>query len=323
MAPHEIYSGRSGKTRTFYDFQRRIPSRDSRDGRNGVIRTGTDLQNRPVPFLLEAPATRTKILCLWRLSPTRWNAIKRIKARFQALIVPYYLARVNRSRRKKHGETQWPKDHWNAMDAKKGSKEAREGHHRNQVATRREVLKFSAGPSMDRRILSMSGQPHDNRHLLRRAMAPNVSVREHHHTVLQRYKSASWTDESKKRFRNSYEGYRKSSKRTRTPNSFIPKNETTRQRPFDEELQAKLEWLNQNLRPYFSQTSSSSSSSQNWWQHEHHQDSQWREYQDTRWQGHQWQDHRWRDHKWWKQGESWRLFAKPMWQAHCQNLAHS
>ena len=184
------------------------------------------------------------------------------------------------------------------MDAKKGSKEAQEGHHRKQVTARREVLKFSAGPSMDRRILSMSGQPHDNRHLLRRAMAPNVSVGEHHHTDVQRYKSASWTDESKKRFRTSYEGYRKSSKRTRTTKFLtFPRTRETRQRPFDEELQAKLEWLNQNLRPYFSQTSSSSSSSQNWWQHEHHQDSQWREHQDTRWQDYQRQDHQWRDHK--------------------------
>ena len=33
--------------------------------------------------------------------------IRRIKARFQALTVPYYLARINRSRGKKHGETQW------------------------------------------------------------------------------------------------------------------------------------------------------------------------------------------------------------------------
>ena len=74
-------------------------------------------------------------------------------------------------------------------------------------------------------------------------------------------------------------------------NSYIPNNEKTRQRPFDEELQAKLEWMSQNWRTYFAQ-SSSSSSSQNWWQHEHdYQDSQRRGHQDTQWREHQWHDH--------------------------------
>ena len=43
------------------------------------------------------------------------------------------------------------------------------------------------------------------------------------------------------------------------------KNERSRQRPFDEELQARSEWMSQNWRTYFAQPSSSSSSSQ----HEH------------------------------------------------------
>ena len=57
-------------------------------------------------------------------------------------------------------------------------------------------MKFWASPRMDRNILSIPGLPHDDRHLLRRALAPEVSVREHHHTGVQRYRSPSWTDES-------------------------------------------------------------------------------------------------------------------------------
>ena len=71
----------------------------------------------------------------------------------------------------------------------------------------------------------------------------------------------------------------------------------------------------ENWRTYFSQLSSSSSSSQNWWQHEH-QDSQWREHQDTLGKL--------------TNGEitsgeksDYRLFAKPMWQPLCKILAHS
>ena len=53
--------------------------------------------------------------------------IPRINARFHALIVPCYLARVNRSRGKKHGETQWQQDHWKAMDARRGAWEHNNG----------------------------------------------------------------------------------------------------------------------------------------------------------------------------------------------------
>ena len=58
-----------------------------------------------VSFLLEAPARGIEILWMRRLSSTR------IKARFQALIVPFFLARVNRSTGKKHGDSQWQQDH--------------------------------------------------------------------------------------------------------------------------------------------------------------------------------------------------------------------
>ena len=76
--------------------------------------------------------------------------------------------------------------------------------------------------------------------------------------------------------------------------SYIPENERSRQRPFDEELQAKLEWLSLNWMTHFAQSCSSSSSAQNWWQHEHeHQSSQWHGHQNTQGRDHQWQDHDW------------------------------
>ena len=46
---------------------------------------------------------------------------------------------------------------------------------------------------------------------------------------------------------------------------YIPKNERSKQKPFDKELQAKFEWLSQNWMTHFAQSSSCSSSSQNWW----------------------------------------------------------
>ena len=51
------------------------------------------------------------------------DTTNRIKARFQALMVPCCLARVSRSRARKHGDQQWQEDHWKAIDAKKGARE--------------------------------------------------------------------------------------------------------------------------------------------------------------------------------------------------------
>ena len=58
--------------------------------------------------------------------------IERIRAKFQALIVPYYLARLSRSRGKKHGETQWQQDHWKAMDVRRGAKK----HNKDTITIR-------------------------------------------------------------------------------------------------------------------------------------------------------------------------------------------
>ena len=52
--------------------------------------------------------------------------IQKIKDRFQAMIVPYCLARVDYSRGKRHGEAQWQRDQWKAMDARRGAR--RKGH---------------------------------------------------------------------------------------------------------------------------------------------------------------------------------------------------
>ena len=87
-------------------------------------------------------------------------------------------------------------------------------------------------------------------------------------------------------------------------NPKIPKNERTRQRPFDDRLQAKLEWLSQHCRTDFAQPSSSSSSSHHWWKHKHeHEDSQWHGHQNTQQRDHQWQGHGWSENlaRSWKQ----------------------
>ena len=64
-------------------------------------------------------------------------------------------------------------------------------------------------------------------------------------------------------------------------NSFIPKIERMRQRPFDEAMQAKLEWMTQNWSFFFLATFLLIII-----------------FTDHQWQDHQWQGHEWRDHKW-------------------------
>ena len=52
---------------------------------------------------------------------------EKLSIKFKAMFAPYYAAKLNCSRGKKHGEAQWQKDHWKAKDAlraaiKKGKK---------------------------------------------------------------------------------------------------------------------------------------------------------------------------------------------------------
>ena len=49
------------------------------------------------------------------------DTMNRIKARFQALVSPYYVARVG-SRGKKQGDQQWQQDLWKSIDAKQGAR---------------------------------------------------------------------------------------------------------------------------------------------------------------------------------------------------------
>ena len=58
---------------------------------------------------------------------TRWSNVdrdkdttNRIKSRFQALLLPYHVARMGSSG-KKHGEAQWQQDHRKAINAKRGA----------------------------------------------------------------------------------------------------------------------------------------------------------------------------------------------------------
>ena len=168
---------------------------------------------------------------------------------------------------KKHGETQWQRDHWKAMDAKRGAKKL-EGHDHS--------------PWMDGRILPILGLPHDDRHL-------NTALWHQRHryesTITLACKDEDLQAGPMKATRDFKPITRiltslRQEKGARQ-NSFIPKNEGVRQRPFDEALLAELEWMSQNWRPCFSQPFFFLiTSSQNWWQHEH-QDTQWREHQDT------------------------------------------
>ena len=146
---------------------------------------------------------------------------------------------------------------------------------------------------MDGRCLPILGRPHDDRHLLHRTLASESTIA----LACNDEDRQAGPMKARKDFRPTTKIVASLRQEQGRQNSFVPKNERTRQRPFDEVLQAKSELLNQNWRIYFSQSSSSSSSPQNWWQHEH-QDSQWREHQDTQWRDPQWQDHQWQDHHW-------------------------
>ena len=65
--PYQINFWRIQK---IHQVQRKIESHNSQNWQHGDVRTGTDVQNRPVPYLFEAHTCGIDLLRLWHLSST-------------------------------------------------------------------------------------------------------------------------------------------------------------------------------------------------------------------------------------------------------------
>ena len=88
-------------------------------------------------------------------------------------------------RGKKHGEAQWHRDHWKAMDARRGAWK----HDQGSIAIRwQEGEKYRNSPKAHGwteeycRYLDYL----DDRHLPHRTLAPQAPVRERHHIGMQK-----------------------------------------------------------------------------------------------------------------------------------------
>ena len=167
------------------------------------------------------------------------ETIHRIKAKFQAAVVPYYFARVNYSRGKRHGEISIAKRPLErAMDARRGAN--KKGH--NSI-----VIRCSESSWMDRRILAIPGPPHDNRHLFYRTLAPEAPVRGTITLVCNDDGRQARPMRARKGFKLTTKILTSLRQEQGRQNSFIPKNERVRQRPFGEALPADQEWQNNKL----------------------------------------------------------------------------
>ena len=166
--------------------------------------------------------------------------IQRIKARFEAMIIHYYLARLNYSRGNRHGEAQCGKrDHWKAMDAQRGARRTitnpscSDGRMTKSIENLR---KFMDGQKIiadtwttSRRSTSATAQPGTSGTCTKTPsswypvmMIGKLDRCEREKTLCRPRKLSQIFDENE--------------------DDRIPKNERARQRPFDEALRADLEW---------------------------------------------------------------------------------
>ena len=145
-------------------------SRNARDGQRGVERTGANFKK------------------------------PRIKATLQILIVPYYRARVNRSRGEKCWESLWQRDLFGRQwKSRQGARK-----HDNCPSIRSrwwndEKKYFPVSSRVDRSWLPLPGLPHDDRHL--------------HKARHDQSNATRW--KNKKRLSSYYKSVSKSSWRTR------------------------------------------------------------------------------------------------------------
>ena len=205
----------------------------------------------------EGPAFRRCGICLRPDEATTG----RIHARFQTLIVPYCFARINRPKGKKCCESQWPQHQWKVVDATRGAH--KRGHDTITIRWQRD--------DKYRNSQLAHGRTEEYCRYLDYLTTIDISYAatwEQRHRYESTITLSCDTQDGQEGPMNTRTGFQ--SHYARRTTEFY-----TRQRPFDEELRAKLEWMSQNWRTHFAQPSSSSSSSQTWWQHEHeHQDTQ-------------------------------------------------
>ena len=203
-------------------------------------------------------------------------------------------------RGKKHGEAQWHRDHWKAMDARGGAWK----HDQGSIAIRRqEGEKYRNSPKAH-------GWTEEYCRYLDYLATIGIShTAPWHHR--HRYESTiTLVCHDDDREAGPIRARRDSESTTKILTSLrqeqgrqhysIPKNERMWQRTFVEEYRPELEWMSpdwktsgRNLLPL----------------HHPHKNGgttnvrtlRWREHQDTQWRDHQWQDHHWRDHWWWKE----------------------
>ena len=213
-----------------YDVQRRITSRDSRDG-------------RPVSFLLEAPARGAQILWLWRLSPTRWSHSKQNQNQIPSFDSAVLSCTSESFKRQEVREVSMAKRHWKAMDAKKGANkrdkdttilirwQQDEKYWISQLAhgwTEDYCLYLDCVTTID--ISDFA--PYHQRYRCENTITMRCNDTSRQAGPMKARKDYQLTTRV-------FEGLREEQ---RPQISFIPKKERTRQRPFNEEPQAKLKW---------------------------------------------------------------------------------
>ena len=193
--------------------------------------------------------------------------IQSIKARVQAMTVSYYLARVNFSRGKRHGEAQWQRDHWKAMNARRGAR--RKGH--DSIVIRwQEDEKY-------RHFQKVHGWTEFRRHLDHLTMIDISDTAPWHQR--HRYESTitlvcndvdrqAGPMRARKDFKSTPRTLTSLRQEQGRQNFLCPRTREYGKDHSIEALRADLKWRSHNWKTYWSQPSSSLSSQQ-WWQHGH------------------------------------------------------
>ena len=131
---HEIFSWRFWKTRKLSEIQRGIKSHNSWNGQHRVVRVGTDVQNRPVPFMLETLVARISVLFLWRFSLSWWRINKkRSIPSFHSPLSSCTSESLKGQEARRDSVTTRPSE---SNGSQKRSMETQQGHHCNQVTRR-------------------------------------------------------------------------------------------------------------------------------------------------------------------------------------------
>ena len=268
----------------------------NQDGEHEIIGTEANYKCYSVPFLPQVRCKRTKILRMWRSSPSIWRHNKYNQSNIQSFHSS--LLRSESESPKKRKAWRQPSE---SHGRQKRSEEAQLFLYIGTMAKRMRKTEFLKWQLFGQKCIAVFGLSHEDWHQPWSCLFSRKSPRKHAQCAEYWLKFASRSNEKERRLSIGDVGI---DGREEKFHSSLRRIDSDYENTLDPKLQEHFMWLSTNRETHFSTSSTSSSSSattpsttwesswQTWWKSGHI--GSWEDHWKAGWRDQQWRQYQWR-----------------------------